>query len=245
MVSVEFIDKKNKLYRFRINNVDFTLLNYLRRTLNYCVPIYAIDEIEYIYNDSVINDEFLANRIGLCPISTPLDTTGKTVKFSLDVDGPITVYSKDLITTDPDIDLVYKNIPLTKLSKDQKLKLEGNAVLGQGRNHVKFSPAIVSYNQLINLKKLKGCDLCQDCVNACPKNILEIKNNKPYITDQYQCDACRACVDACSNNSLKMEYSDDFVFNIEIIGQINVKDLIKKAQRYTKDYLKLLKKKLK
>jgi len=245
MVKVSFLKKEDKLNRFLVEKIDASLLNVFRRISCYNIPIYAIDEVDFIENDSVIVDEMLANRIGLCPVYTPLDNTGKKVTFSLDKTGPEVIYSKDLISNDSEIKMTHDEIPITKLADNQKLKFEAFAVLGQGSTHVKYSPAIVSYSQLVDFENLKGCDGCGICVNACPKNNIKLVSNKPQIIDIYKCDACRACVDSCPKTLLKLIYSDNYILNVELIGQTTVESLIKETKRYTKEYFVLLKKKFK
>jgi DNA-directed RNA polymerase subunit D len=245
MVKVSFLENEDKLYKFLVDDVDVNLLNFFRRISNYNIPIYAIDEVDFIENDSVIVDEMISNRIGLCPVFTPLQNTGKKVTFSLEKKGPCTVYSKDLVSNDSEIKMVYDDIPITKLADNQNLKFEAYAILGKGTTHFKFSSAIVFYKQLVDLETLRGCDGCGVCVNSCPKNNIKLVSGKPKIIDLYKCDACRACADECPKSLLKLVYSRNYILNIELIGQNSVKDLIIETKRYTKEYFMVLKKKFK
>ncbi len=245
MVRVKFLDNDKKTYRFIIENTDVVYLNTLRRSIGYRLPTYAIDEIEFYENDSCIIDELLANRIALTPINTPLVNTGKKVTFILEKEGPGIVYSKDLISSDNDIKVAYDTINLTKLNKNEILKLHAYATLGVGHDHVKYSPAIVSYTQMYELETKKGCDSCKLCAVACPKKCIEMHGGKPVLKNSEMCDGCLACMDSCKKECLKLNGTSNYILNIELIGQTNIKELLELLERYNKEYISVLKKKLK
>jgi DNA-directed RNA polymerase subunit D len=245
MPKISFVEEYPKTQKFLIENVDFVLLNSFRRIVGYNLFIYAIDEIDFTENDSVTFDEFIANRVGLIPIVTPQENTGKKVTFTLDKEGPCDVYSKDLISDDKDIKVKYDTILITKLKENQNLRFDGYAVLGQGKIHAKFMPAIVGYQRISDLKTLRGCDSCEECLNACPQNNIKMVNKKPAIIDANKCVDCKACVDACPKDCLKFEDTDNYYLTIETIGQCNTEEIVNITKRYVKEYFMLLKKKLK
>jgi DNA-directed RNA polymerase subunit D len=119
----------------------------------------AIDSITFQTNTSILNDENLSHRIGLVPLSSDLKTyipqaecscegkgCGRCVcQLTLDVTGPKTVYVGDIKSTDENVKPVYEKTPLVKLLVDQKITLEAEAVLGLGREHVKWQPGLASY----------------------------------------------------------------------------------------------------
>jgi len=245
MVRVKFLDNDKKTYRFIIENTDTVYLNTLRRSIGYRLPIYAIEDIEFFENDSGTIDEMLANRIALTPINTPLVNTGKKVTFTLEKEGPGVVYSKDLISSDHDIKVTYDTIPLTKLNKNDKLKIQAYATLGTGHDHVKYSPAIISYSQMYELETKRGCDGCKACVTACPRKCIEMKNEKPILKNAEMCDGCVACIDSCKKECLKLNGTSNYILNVELIGQTNIKELFELFERYNKEYISVFKKKLK
>lgn len=245
MVKITFLDKVDNTHRYIVDGANASTMNTIRRKLGYCLSIYAVDEIDFYENDSVIVDEMLANRIALCPLTTPEHTTGKKVTLSLDKIGPCNVYSGDLKSNDEDIKCVYETILLTKLKENQKLRLDAYAFQGEGREHVKFSPAIVSYSQLSDVEVLKGCDGCKACVDACPTKCLKMQANKPTMDDFTKCTNCRACIDACPKSCLNFTDTNKYILTIELIGQTNISTLLKLLERYNKEYFALLKKKIK
>jgi len=145
--------------RFTVTGLDIALANGLRRMVISEIPTMAIDDILFYENTSILNDEVLASRLGQTPLKTDLKTynhisectcKGKgcakcAVTLSLDIKGPGTVYTKDLKSTDPEIEPVYDNMPLAKLTPEQEIKFEARAELGTGKRHMKWQAGIASY----------------------------------------------------------------------------------------------------
>ncbi|MEM4389812.1 MAG: DNA-directed RNA polymerase subunit D [Candidatus Micrarchaeia archaeon] len=132
---------------FELSGVSFSFANALRRTAMARVPVYAIDAVTFYENSSSLFDEYIANRIGLVPLTTPPDAKeDELVLFTLDAEGPCMVFSKDLKSSVNDVVPVSDKIPLLKLLSGQRLRLEGRARLGSGREHAKFQAGIASYS---------------------------------------------------------------------------------------------------
>lgn len=245
MPKIKFIGRDFKTYRYLVDNTDHVTLNMLRRTISYNLPIYAIDEIDFYENNSVIFDEMLSNRIALSPVKTPLVNTGKKVTFNLEVKGPASVYTKDLESNDLDIKMVYDTIPLTKLNEGEKVKLIAYAGLGQGKEHVKYMPAIVSYSKLYELETTRSCEECKGVFERASKNAIKSESSKNIIINPDDYDFCMAQVENCEKKCLKINPTNNFILYIELIGQVNSKELYKLTERYFKEYVSILKKKLK
>lgn len=243
MVKVKFIGNEGKLYKYLVEGSDYVDLNSIRRIMSYMLPIYAVDNIDFYENDSVIVDEVVANRIGLCPLSTPLSNTGQKVTFKLEKQGPGPVYSGDLITSDSDVKMVYDTIILTKLNENEKISLEAYAELGRGKDHTKYSPAIVSYSQLFSLNLETSCRDCKEIYNKYSKDAIKVGKDLLVKPEEY--DICMSEIEKCEKKCLKLNATNNYILTIELIGQIGVKDLLKLTNRYVKEYVSLLKKKFK
>ena len=90
----------------------------------------------------------VAHRLGQVPLTSDAGKSTEEVAFTLDAEGPSTVYSKALKSTDSKIKASLDNIPLLKLLEGQNLRLEAKARKGIGQQHAKFQPGLVSYEML-------------------------------------------------------------------------------------------------
>jgi len=120
--------------------------NAIRRIMISEVPTYAIEDV-YIYeNSSSMDDEILAHRLGLIPIKGKPLIESEVITFTLEKEGPCTVYSSDLKSENGEV--AFKNIPIVKLGKGQKIKIECEAVPGIGKTHAKWQPCNAVYKQV-------------------------------------------------------------------------------------------------
>ncbi len=143
---VESIHFKNKKLKVNVKNADLKLLNTIRRYFTNKVPVLAIDKIIVYENKSSFFDEYIAHRIGLIPLSVKGKVKAENVNFTLDAEGPKTVYSHDLISSNKNVTIAVKNIPIIKLLKGQTLRIECKLKYGVGREHAKFQHGISYYD---------------------------------------------------------------------------------------------------
>src|SRR3989344_747823 len=198
-MKVEILSQKYNELVFTIEGINNVIANTISRVIIAEVPTLAIDEVEFVKNQTPLYDEILAHRIGLVPIKTDLkayslkeEASGKAtteLKFTLKTKGPKTVYSGELKSKDPVCIPVYDNIPIAVLLKDKELVMEATAVLGRGREHMKFSPGLCHY------------------VNAPVKfkNLDDLKNENQELS------------------------RDKFIFFVESWGQLSCKDMVDEA----------------
>jgi len=228
--------KENKL-SVLIEDTTYGIMNSIRRSVHE-VPVLAVDEVEFIKNDSALFDEIVAHRIGLIPLKqedlkekSECNCDGKgcskcTISLKLETKGQGIVYSSQLKGK---ADVIYDKIPITFLEKNQELKLNATAILGKGKEHAKFSPGLVYFRPLVSIDIKKECDGCEECVKICPLNILSIENKKIKVNDIEKCDSCEACVEVCrkkGKDCINLKPSDkDFIFVIESWGQMKPKEI--------------------
>jgi len=256
MVKVEFISKEPKLI-FVVRGISVAIANALRKTANE-VPVLAIDTVEFIKNDSVLYDEFLAHRLGLLPLEYDKTLTlpeecsceGKgcskcTLNLTLKAAGPCTVYAKDLKGKGAKV--IYPDMPLTVLQKGHELELIATAKLGKAKVHAKFSPGLIYYG-MYPIFDIKPCSLCGACVDACPVKILNIdeKAKKIVVKNPEKCDICNACVEACEakkQNAIKVKpNNEEFIFTIESWGQLSNREVFTEVIKALDENLKQLSK---
>ncbi|MCL4381914.1 DNA-directed RNA polymerase subunit D [Candidatus Marsarchaeota archaeon] len=148
-MKVEVKEDSEKVYKFILEEVDSSFVNALRRAAINRVETFAMDKVMFYENTSVMFDEYIAHRIGLIPITTPSKGYNKNdeILFTLEVEGPCVVYSKDFKSSDKEVKIANPNIPIIKLTEEQRLRLEAKAIIGNSAMHAKFQPGFVTFNQ--------------------------------------------------------------------------------------------------
>jgi DNA-directed RNA polymerase subunit D len=148
-MKIEIIDDTDKALKFILSDVNVSETNALRRTAINSIPTFAIDKTAFYENTSAMFDEYISHRIGLIPIETPQSgySDKDEILFTLEAEGPCTVYSGELKSTDKEVKVANERIPIIKLAEGQRLRLDGKARMGTALWHAKFQPAIVTYTQ--------------------------------------------------------------------------------------------------
>ena len=233
-MDIKKIDEENNVARFLFKGMEASFVNAIRRTIMEHVPTIAVEDVSIYFNNSVVFDEFLAQRLGLIALKTDLKgyDLGDKVKLVLEKEGPCVVYSRDIKSTDPKIEVVDNNIPIVKLGKDQSVKIEMEAVMGSGKGHVKWQPAIVAYQHLPVIKQKKELDqkTMKQVVDSCPTSVLEIKSNKVVLKDAFGCILCGACRDIVQDDSIEVNHEpDSFIFSIETTGSLTPKEVFEQS----------------
>ena len=147
-MKIEILEDNSKAFRFKLSGASNNYANALRRMATTHVKTFAMDKITFYENSSAMFDEYIAHRIGLIPILTPDGYSDKEeILFTLDATGPKTVYSRDFVVSDKEVKVANENIPVMKLANEQRLRLDGKAVLKDGTSHAKFQPGLITFEQ--------------------------------------------------------------------------------------------------
>ncbi|MCL4389001.1 MAG: DNA-directed RNA polymerase subunit D [Candidatus Marsarchaeota archaeon] len=148
-MKMEMLDDNRNTMKFVLKEATNAYANAVRRAATGSVPTFAIDAVTFYENSSAMFDEYIAHRIGLVPITTPSRGYSEKdeVVFTLEAEGPKTVYSKELKSADKEVKAANDAIPLIKLAEGQRIRLDGKARMGVGSTHAKFQPGLVTYEQ--------------------------------------------------------------------------------------------------
>lgn len=260
-VEVKVLEKDDSNLRLLIRDVDIPYMNALRRIIISEVPSMAVDEVVIIENSTILPDETIAHRLGLVPLKTDLESYNLPedcpcksefgcnlcrVTLTLDTEakeGTRTTYSGELTSENPNIVPVSDKIPIAKLAKGQKIRLEAYARLGKGRKHVKWQPtSMCAYKYLPKVEiSTKHCDTCGKCVELCPKKVLVKTNGKVEIHDMMACTMCQDCVEACPQDpkAIKAGWEENaFILNLESTGALPPDKIVKEAVKILEGQLK-------
>jgi len=243
-MKIEIVEEDELNIKFILYDAPVAFANSFRRAMKSLVPVMAVDYIDVYLNSSYLFDEILAHRIGLIPIKTDLNRFNMQnecvcegegcpncqVSFRLNVEGPKMVYSGDFISDDEEIRPVYDNIPVVELFKGQQLMIEAVARLGTGKEHSKFQPVSICTYRIIPEIEIQGeCNSCKACVEACPRDILENRDGKIVVKDVLNCSMCMGCVKVCEENAIEVMETNNYLFMVEGIGQLPIREVMTKA----------------
>jgi len=229
MVEVKQIESGNRKASFLIKGIDSALINSVRRTIMVDVNKLAVDTLTIYENSSVMFDEMLAHRLGMVPFKTDLKSykKGDKIKLLLEKDGPCTVYSKDIISTDPKIEAADKKIPLVKLEENQRIKLELEALMDSGSRHSKYQPAIVSFRQLPVISTEKDPTGANEIIKSSSPGLLEIKAKKVIVADATAKNRFGDIEKAGKKLGLKLEYEkNSYVLDLESDGSLTNEEIL-------------------
>lgn len=229
-----------------LDNINPSIANAIRRTIISDLPTLAIENVRIIENTSSLYDEIIAHRLGQIPIKTDLGLfnftescrckgegcPSCTLELSLKAKGKNefqSIYSNSLKSKDSKIKPI-EDILILRLGKGQEVSIEAEAILGTGKDHAKWQPAVVGYKYYPSIKIDKSCNKCEECIDACPMNILKLSNGKAAVTDPKLCTLCNSCAEACDIDAITVSGDDSkFIFKIESSGALPPKEILQRA----------------
>ncbi|MBP1911912.1 DNA-directed RNA polymerase subunit D [Thermococcus stetteri] len=236
MVEFKILEKKPDSIKFIISGVDIPFANALRRTILAEVPTFAVDEVEFLENDSALFDEIIAHRLAMIPLTTPherfsldaLELDDYTVTLSLEAEGPGMVYSGDLKSSDDDVKPANPNIPIVKLAEGQRLTFNAYARLGRGKDHAKWQPGFVYYKYLTKIHVSKNVPDWEELKELAERRGLPVeeKEDEIIITTIKAFYLPRKFEEELGKGIKEEVVPGSFVFTVETNGELPVEEIV-------------------
>ncbi|MDO8517489.1 MAG: DNA-directed RNA polymerase subunit D [Nanoarchaeota archaeon] len=217
-------------------DMNYSLANAIRRTVNE-IPVLAIEEVDIYKNDSALYDQIISHRIGLIPLKNQKLKDGQIIELKLRVTGG-DVLAKEL---KGHAEVVYGDIPIVLLEKEQEIELVARARLGKGKEHAKFIPGLVYYRNLHKIEISKDGEKHKELVELYPK-LFEF-DGKLKVKNAWECDLEQD--DLKDFKGITIDPTNELVFYIESWGQLNPKDIFIESIKELNDQLSEVSKALK
>ncbi|SFC50378.1 DNA-directed RNA polymerase, subunit D [Halobiforma haloterrestris] len=226
---VEFVEREEREARFLVRGISPGFANGIRRAMVADVPTMAIDTVRFIENSSVMFDEQLALRLGLVPLTTPPEGEfgeDDTVTLSIDVEGPATAYSGDLVSEDDLVQPADENVPIIELKEDQRLEAEADAVLDRGKDHAKHQGGVaIGYRHLQRVEVVGDLPEFEEQESRIVRGVIE-DDGELVPTSEFDHDLSNRY----PGKEVEVEdVPNAFVFHVETDGSLDVEELVTRA----------------
>lgn len=235
-MKVSVVSTKDNEASFLLEGVSPEYMNTVRRAISFEMPTLAIEDVHFIENSSALYDEMIAHRLGLIPLKlkglSDIQDYAKIkeklqVVFELKKEGPGMVYAKDLVPKSKDVEILYPDTPIVKLVKNQKIDLKATAIIGTGRDHMKWSPGLVYYSNYttakVGGKEVKGKDPVEFS-----RRLLDIGEEAVKL-------------EGIKGKATTNVADDKFILTVESWGQLSPKELLAASVKVIKAKVKDLK----
>ena len=225
---VAFIDRDDRDARFLVRGITPAFANGIRRAMVADVPTLSIDTVRVVENSSVMFDEQIGHRLGMVPLSAPPNEfeSGKGVRLALDVSGPGTAYSGDLVSSDAVVEPAEDNVPIIELKEGQRLEVEAEAVLDTGKSHAKHQGGVaVGYRHLQTVEVVGDREEFADEEPNILRGVIE-EDGELIPTEEFDHDLTNRYPD---REVAVEDVPNAFVFHVETDGSLTVEELVTAA----------------
>tara|TARA_Y100000310_G_C20621516_1_gene783586 strand:- start:621 stop:1403 length:783 start_codon:yes stop_codon:yes gene_type:complete len=235
-------DKKTNKVIFLIKGSDEVFANTIRRMVAEEVPTLAVEDVEIKDNSSALFDEMLALRLGLIPIKTDFKSyrlpknedeineksAQCTLQIKLKAGKNGYVYAEEAVSADPKCTFVHEKMPVVKLLPKQKVEVTMTAIMGQGKEHVKWAPGwgFYKHEPIIKIGKVEDAEKIAknstDGVFTLKSGKLQLNQDKVYesnLLDYY----------AELDKGIEVQDSENIIFTLEAWGQLSHKEILQKS----------------
>lgn len=147
-------------FQASVENPDVGVLNKIRRIILSDIETFAIHDVVFQKNTSLMACELISHRIGLIPIQI-LDTSilkdqNLKISFKLHVkavDKDRYVKYGDIDIEHPKLKILHDNGILVKLRAGEEINITGTVIKGTGKEHAKWTPVSVVYFKKLDNKE--------------------------------------------------------------------------------------------
>ena len=221
---VETVGDSKAIYH--VKKASVAGVNALRRAVISRIPSFAIDQVDFYENNSALFNEYLANRIGLIPLTFDDSSADDArISLSLNATGPGIVTTKDLVSTDTAIMPLNEDFPIMDLGENQHLRFEAWAVKGIAQKHAKFQCALASYSYYPKYTLKKG-PKAKEFLDSLPRSFFSAKGElKPFA-------AVDVVEEFIAKNPEQGDFkyeNDEFLFMIDSFNNVTAATHLKTA----------------
>jgi DNA-directed RNA polymerase subunit D len=235
-------NKKSNKISFLIKDSNEMFANTIRRLIIEEVPTLAIEDLEIKDNSSALFDEMFGLRLGLTPVKTDLKSyelkenckcegvgcARCELKITLKATKKGNVYAEEAESTDPKCTFVHDKMPIVRLLAKQKVDVTMTAILGKGKDHVKWSPGIAFYHreQLVKVGKVQNP---QQVMEKCSDGVFTLSGNSLKVNKENVYDSKLLDFYSDLDSGITLENSNNIIFNLESWGQLSCKEMLNQS----------------
>jgi len=204
-------------------DMEISLANAIRRSVNE-ISILAIEEVDVYKNDSALNDQILAHRLGLIPLKNQKLKEDKVIELKLQVKGE--KEGTEVLAGELGDEVVHPEIPIVLLGKGQEIEIVAKAKVGRGKDHAKYVPGLLFYREMPKITIEKEGEKNHELAEFYPK-VFSVENGKLKVKSEWECTIDQE--DVADFKGITIKETGELVFVIESWGQIQAKEIFLEA----------------
>ena len=240
-MKIQILERTDRELRFVLSDTNPQFANMLRRACVGEVSILAVENVDFIENDSALYDEVIAHRLGMMPLQfdtkvfksrNDCDCEGKgctncQIVLVLDKKGPSVVTAKDIKSADPTTAKpLFDDTIIVELFEGQKLKVDMTASLGTGRDHAKYQAARCWYRYYPIVEQHNKVTNGYEVEKICAHGAVRVKDGKLEVGND--CDlSCKIAQTAEPKGAIEIKGDDSkFIFFVESISGLKSEEIV-------------------
>lgn len=143
--TIKTVSEDENTLILEFSKVDGSMVNAIRRICIAETPTYAIDTVDFIVNEGMLNNEYVAHRLGLCVLKVTGELEDNKIKTDFVCEEPVEhVYLRDFDFPE-NVEPVHPDTKIAVLTKGQSFKIEATISENTGSEHAKWSPVCPAF----------------------------------------------------------------------------------------------------